>query len=343
MLDLRVSSRVLLLAVVAVCIIGCKPQKPKGILSARKMEAVLFDYHLAQSMSDIGALDEGASDEQRYELQEAVFRKHGIDRALFDSSMHYYCSDLTKLNAIYRRLSKRMERQAMIYGSAVQSNDVYSSLGTEGDTANVWGGRPIMVVSSRAQENLLTWQQACDTTWKPGDDVMWRFRHKLLIKDSAPQVLADFIVTYTNDSIHGIHTRLTGRESVDILVENPNNWTPKLIIGHVFIPENVEEGQAALCIMMEHKLIRFHKIQEEAENKGLSADSLQTDSLRTDSLNSASGSQDNARGQRRLSPSEFRDRQPVDQKIDVVKELPYQPSARPTRQHLQQPRRQKKK
>ena len=139
------------------------------------------------------------------------------------------------------------------------------------------------------------------------------------------------------------HTRLTGRESVDILIENPNNWTPKLIIGHVFIPENVEEGQAALCILMEHKLIRFHKILEEAENEGLSADSLQTDSLRTDSLNSASGSQDNARGQRRLSPSEFRDRQPVNQKIDVVKELPYQPSARPTRQHLQQPRRQKKK
>ena len=317
-------------------LLSCKPKRPEGILSQRKMENVLFDYHLAQSMSDISALEEGTSDEQRYQLQEAVFRKHGISREIFDSSMNYYCSDLTKLNVIYKHLNKRMERQMLIYGSLAQSNDIYSSIGIDGDTANVWGGRPIMLLSSRPQENILSWSQACDSTWRAGDDLMWRFAQKLLTRDAVPTVFADLIVKYTNDSVRGAHTRLSGRERAEIRIESPDDWTPHSITGIVYVRATEDDEQAALSILSAHQLIRFHKIIEEATTTAV--DSLRTDSLRPDSLGHDSLPIRSA-GERRLSPEEFRNQQPVDQKIDIVKERPYQPSARPTRQHYQQPRR----
>jgi len=300
------------------------------------MENVLFDYHLAQSMSDIQALDEGSVDEQRYELQEAVFRKHGITRAMFDSSMNYYCGDLDKLNAIYRRLNKRMERQILIYGNASQANDIYASLGVTGDTANVWGGRPIMFVSSRSSENIVSWTQACDSTWRSGDELMWRFNQKILSRDYSPSIQADFIVVFDNDSIRGTHSRLSGRDRLEMRIENPEGWTPKTITGHIFMACSEEDGQAALSVLMNHQLIRFHKIIEEELPTG---DELATDSLQNDSLLQDSSQQAGSDRERRLSPEEFRNQQPVDQKIDVIKERPYQPSARPTRRHYQQSRR----
>lgn len=327
-------------AVVALtpALLGCKPKRPEGILSQRKIENVLFDYHMAQSMSDISALEEGTSDEQRYQLQEAVFRKHGISREIFDSSMNYYCSDLTKLNVIYKHLNKRMERQSLIYGSLSQSNDIYSSIGVVGDTANVWGGRPIMLLSSRQQENILSWSQACDSTWRAGDDLMWRFAQKLLTRDAMPTIFVDLIVKYNNDSVRGAHTRLSGRERAEIRIDNPGDWTPKSVSGILYMRATTDDDQAALSILSSHQLIRFHKIIEDTTAVApvnLSPDSLRTDSISHDSLSRHTGTE------RRLSPEEFRNQQPVDQKIDVVKEIPYQPSARPTRQHYQQPRRRK--
>ena len=41
---------VMVLMALTVCV-GCKPSLPKGIISQGKMEDVLYDYHLAQSMA----------------------------------------------------------------------------------------------------------------------------------------------------------------------------------------------------------------------------------------------------------------------------------------------------
>lgn len=332
-----------LLLLVALLFIACQAELPKGILSERRMERVLYDFHKAQSMADIGVI-EGRSDEiQRYELQEAVFQKHHITREVFDSSMNYYCSNLERLNHIYMRLNRRLKREAEALGEVEQSGNVYTSLSAEGDTANVWGGAAIMVVTNVPGDNVVYWRQPCDSTWQSDDDVMWHFEHKYLSRESSPTLYADIVVRYTNDSTRAMQARIHNDRGVDLRVQTPKGWTPQSISGHLFMPVENDANRRSMFVVNGHLLVRFRKhIQDEHQ-----ADSLQTDSTRNsqvgiDSLMNDSLQKDDMSGSRRLSPEEFRNKQPVDQKIDIIKEKPYKPSARPSRSHLQPMLRQKK-
>ncbi len=296
------------------------------------MESVLYDYHLAQSMAETS--NGGLSvEERRYELQQAVFRKHGITEADFDSSMVYYCSDLEKLSIIYGRLAQRMEREAEALGTAILPSDIYAGLSADGDTANVWVGRQVYAVKNGFFENLQTWQQECDSTWLPGDDILWRFLPTAFIKQSGGNsIFATLVVTYTNDSVLSRTMTCTDKSFSEIRIENDQAWTPRLISGFFYLPIDNDPQRMRTFILNKLSLIRFHKSQEWRDRKlnvELNTDSLTTDSVRADSVVTDTLQRGFVKHQKtadgyRLSPEEFRNQQSVDKKINIVKEKPYQ-------------------
>ena len=106
------------------------------------------------------------------------------------------------------------------------------------------------------------------------------------------------------------------------------------------MPPESQADQRALYVVSGHLLVRFRKnVQPAVKTDSLGVDSLGRPALGNDSLLHDSLRPNNDDQERRLSPTEFRERQNVDQKIDIVKEKPYQPSARPSRGHLQPARR----
>lgn len=320
--------------------VACQVELPKGILSERRLERVLYDYHKAQGMADIGVLEGRYDEMQRYELEEAVFRKHKITRAEFDSSMNYYCSNLERLNRIYKHLNRRLQREAEALGEVEQSSSAFTSLSAEGDTANVWGGAAIIVVTNVPGNNVVSWRQPCDSTWRSDDDLMWRFDSKYLSRMGTPELFADIIVTYTNDSIRAYQRRVRSDNNTELRMNTPKGWTPRSISGHLFMPPVEKADQRSLFVLNNHMLVRFRKNVEPASKPdSLAVDSLgrpiKADSLLHDSIAAEPGTDE-----RRLSPTERREQQNVEQKIDIVKEKPYKPSARPTRGHLQPVRRQ---
>ena len=88
------------LFLVCFVLIGCKPKRPKGILSEGKMEKVMVDYHLAQGMAEVS--NEGDMEATRYKYIQAVFKKHHITEAEFDSSLVYYFMNSEKFFEIYK-------------------------------------------------------------------------------------------------------------------------------------------------------------------------------------------------------------------------------------------------
>lgn len=315
--------------------VACKPQRPKGVLSTSKMERVLYDYHLAQGMAEAVSLEEGKTPEQiRYEYQQAVFRKHGITEAEFDSSMVFYCSDLTKLNLIYQHVGERLQREADALGVVTGPRDIYAGLTAIGDTANVWSDRSLFVVKPHAMENYQEWQLLCDTSWLPGDDIMWRFAVICLSRSRQPDAFADLVVSYTNDSIRSFVTGISGTSNVELNIKNPKDWMPREINGHLYTPVENDPQKARFVFAVMPALIRFH--QPSSVREAWKADTLQTDSLANDTLVVDSLSQSEAENpERRRSPEEIREEQVIDKTIQVTKQKLYQPkpgSRRRTRQ-----------
>ncbi len=314
--------------VFAATLLGCKPALPDGILSEREMERVLYDYHIAQGMAESAPLDgQRSMDVRRYELQEAVFRKHGITRADFDSSMVFYCSDIDRLSRIYDHLSARFERETEALGAAIDAADIYAGLSAEGDTANVWTGRQLYAVHNRLGEHLQTWLVPCDSTWLAGDDILWRFSYNLFSRENGVSALyASVIVTYANDSIRAKTLNVISRSNTEIRIDNPEGWVPRQILGHFYTPSDNDAQRAGIYVINRLSLIRFHKSQEWRDR--ILADTLAADSSHnaTEPIQAPEGRTIGAltdSTNHRRSPSEFRQQQDVEQKINIVKEKPY--------------------
>ena len=304
---------------VVLAIASCKPKLPAGIMSQGKLERVLYDYHLAQGMAENAVGVEGQNNEQRlYILHQTVLKKHRISQADFDSSMHYYCRDMEKMNEIYSHLTSRFEKEAEALGYVNARKDIYADLTDTGDTANVWADRKVFILKPNPIENLYAWEMECDSTWQENDDMLWRFQTLFVSKKSFPRLYADMTVRFTNDSLRSYTSTITMGNLAELRINSPRDWTPATIWGHLYMPLDKGNTDYMLAIVNQPSLIRFHKPKPKTP-QGLSSDSLRADSLQRDSLVEDSTASDN----RRLSPTEFRNQQPVDKKIQVVKKKPY--------------------
>jgi len=73
------------------------------------MTDVLVDFHLAQGMAEAQGDN---SEVTRYKFIQAVFKKHRITEAVFDSSMIYYSGRAEEFTHIYDNVVTRVQAQA---------------------------------------------------------------------------------------------------------------------------------------------------------------------------------------------------------------------------------------
>ena len=126
--------------ILVVCLFACE-KASVGVLSRDKMKEVLFDYHLTQGMID------QMNSEQREESQryiDAIFRKHGITEAEFDSSMVWYNRNGVLLKEIYEEIGKDYEELDHELKMQNGNTSILSSVTLGGDTTNIWTGNPLM-------------------------------------------------------------------------------------------------------------------------------------------------------------------------------------------------------
>jgi len=80
--------------------------RPISVLSGKKMEAVLFDVYVAQTIIDNNRTTFSDS-ARKADLLNAVFQKHKIDKAVFDSSLVWYSDNLDKYIKINEKVMGR--------------------------------------------------------------------------------------------------------------------------------------------------------------------------------------------------------------------------------------------
>lgn len=274
-----------LLLLLMLSFVACRPKRPAGIIGESTMAKVLYDYHLAQGMADANAVNSGVSSSELFATyRQAVFDKYGITAEIFDSSMNFYASDLVILNDIYVKVQKRMDEDARLWANVASlSQDIFANLSVFGDTANVWTGNGVYVLKNQPAENFQTWSLACDSTWLPGDDILWRFDARLL-SSQRMTAYADLVVTYTNDSVRSYHASMAPQDKAEFRVRNTKFWTPRRISGHLYAPIESDVKKRCFYIIYGIDLIRIHKQDRPKPTDIHTADTLQSDTLQSDSL-----------------------------------------------------------
>lgn len=295
-------------------LLACSPSLPSGVLDEDKMEDVLVDYHLAQGMAEAQGDN---SDITRYKYIQAVFRKHRITEAQFDSSMVYYSGRAEDFLLIYNNVVTRVQAQAERMGlEAEATRDRFATLSNEGDTANIWLGKDFACITGNPVGCVWSFQMKADSTFRHGDSFIWRFKTQFVARSMNNEAVVLLNFYYDKDTVACI---------TDLLRNSPKNeihYTPdkaidsldlRSISGFIYLPPVRGSDPPKPLLVSEIKLIRMHKKVEIAEPK-VETDSLEADTLDLDTIPEEKSE--------RLTPLQVRESQPRKRTIHVTKENP---------------------
>ncbi len=296
----------------SIFMLACSPSRPRGILSKQKMADVLVDFHLAQGMAEA----EGDNTElTRYKFIQAVFKKHRITEAVFDSSMVYYSGRAEEFTHIYDDVVTRVRAQAERMGLELsQANqDKFAKLTNEGDTANIWIGKDYVCIAANPVQCLYSFTMKADSTFKAGDSFIWRFQTQFVGRSMNNEAIAILNFYYETDTVASV---------TDLLRSSPKNelhYTPSKaldslnlhsITGYIYLPLVKDADQPKPLLVSEMQLIRMHKEKPvEVEPTPIVPDSTEVDTVPEN------------KGER-LTPLQVRESQPKERKIHITKENP---------------------
>ena len=307
---------ILILYSLILCLQACSPSLPSGILDEDEMTDVLVDYHLAQGMADA---QNDNIEVTRYKYIQAVFQKHHITEAEFDSSMVYYSGRSEEFTHIYNNVVNRVQAQAERLGlEAAETQDRFASLTSEGDTANIWLGKDFTCVVPNQVGCIYSFQMKADSTFRPGDSFIWRFKTQFVARSMNNEAIALLNFYYEKDTVASVNYLLRNSPKNE-LRHNPGRGLDSLnlrsISGFIYLPMVNTADPPRPLLVSEIQLIRMHKKVEIQKPKDeAQGDSLAADSLVLDTLPQQKGE--------RLSPMQMRENQPRERKINVVKENP---------------------
>lgn len=246
------------MALVALLLTGCKPGIPRKYLQSDEMADILYDYHLAQG---IAATQEYQSDTLAMRAFKAgILEKHGVSEADFDSSMVYYTRHTKLLEDVYTKLVDRFNSESSALGGVTA--DVEGGL-SGSDTANVWRMPPSFVLSPYAAVNRLSFDVKADTAFHAGDRMVLDFDAQFICQDGTRDASVVLAVTYDNDSTEFVSNSVMSSSHYRLQVDNTGHMGIKSIRGFFMLSNgNSEMSSSAttlkLLVITNVRLVRVH-------------------------------------------------------------------------------------
>lgn len=245
---------------------SCGKQIPGDIIQPAEMENLLYDYHLAITMGNDLSYDERY---KRELYRDYVFEKHGVDEALFDSSMVWYTRHAKELAEIYKNLQKRFEMGEEQMRSQLNKRSGQIEVSLSGDSVDVWSDRDLYWLTKSPLTNKLMFDLKADTTFHEEDVMVFSADFNFLSpeKIKTPRIVAALNVIFKNDSTQAV-TKVIDKSGYYELCLNPDSaFEYKSVNGFVYF--NTSDSLDVSALIRNIKLMRYRKGSYKSGNASL--------------------------------------------------------------------------
>ena len=262
----------------ALLLTACKPTVPRHIIQPDDMESFLYDYYLAKATAMQAGHGQDGRDYRQHQYVEAVFQKHHITHAEFDSSIVYYYAHAERLEEMYKRVGDRLEKKALSMGAGEGEFVKYVTLSEGGDTTNIWTGRTNTLLSPQPPRNRYDFEVKADTTTRSGDIFLLQFASDYLFQSGVKDGVTVINVYFEEDTVISRSTHYSSSGFNKLRIETPSGLTPKRINGFFYIGGGEEQTTVLRLLFINSiQLIRFHQQQNDEGNNH--APATKTDSI----------------------------------------------------------------
>lgn len=256
--------------------------RPDNILSRSKMEDVLFDYHITQGLIEQLPLDQRESKAREY--INAVFEKHGICEADFDSSAVYYNRHAKDLYKIYSNLNDRYAKMNEELQLQNGNNDMTTVFIGGGDTTNIWNAPRLVMLRNKELLNHESFTIHADSTFHQHDQIIMRFT-PVFINDNQGsnrdvQLNVGLSIVYKDGKSVSTTKLYNYGDWQQIMLKAEEDKDIMSITGFFFYKGKKDVRN--VCFVSGIELIRMHELEKQPEEE--KTDSVATDSVNTDTI-----------------------------------------------------------
>ncbi|WP_321331469.1 DUF4296 domain-containing protein [uncultured Bacteroides sp.] len=244
---------------------GCKIRRPDGVISESGMEDLLYDYHIAKAMGD----NLSGNDNYKKELYvDAIFQKHRITKAAFDSSMVWYTRNTDVLAEVYEKVNARLKVQQTDINHLVAIRDRKPPVSAVGDSVDVWFLEHVMYLTGTPLNNKITFVIPADVNFEDKDMLIWQgnfYFMKDKVQTSDIKAIMAMQVVYKNDSIISATKKITQSGMQHISLQSDTLGAIREVRGFIYF-----EGEKQSDILVNNlTLNRYHKSIKEGKAGGL--------------------------------------------------------------------------
>lgn len=246
----------LLLAVFIILLLsGCRLRRPENVLPPKKMEQFLYDYHLAQ------AVTQDLSRDERYTTNaymDWAYQKNGITKEEFDRSLIWYTRNPKEFAKIYKRLSLRVDDEYKSASRALSQIEKKSFTIESGDSVDLWYLNRTALLNTSNYMNMVTYRINRDTTFHKGDTVRLGFNSTFISIDSGvPQYAYVSLAAYYSDSIAITDTIIRENSPVALTVVLDTVKALSSISGSFNYMDSTD-NRNSLLVVSGLELMRYH-------------------------------------------------------------------------------------
>lgn len=172
MWSIRRVNKSLLAFALLFCLSACV-SRPDYVIDEETMTELLTDIHMSEGLLEVQQNQLRESQDYGQEIMAAVYLKHGVTRAQYDTSLVWYSQNLKKLIRIYEDVNKNLEaREAEWEEMANQAKQFAVSM--QGDSIDLWALSRKMLIDNKRLTAENYWTIPADSFFLPGDRIEWR-------------------------------------------------------------------------------------------------------------------------------------------------------------------------
>lgn len=239
---------------------SCEVEMPEDIIKPGRMEQLLYDYHLAQSMSS----EYTAADYKEKLFFDYVFSKHNVTKEQFENSMVWYNRYPKYLKSIYTDLEKRLEEEVERMGNAgvIEEDVSLDAVFLESDTVDLWTGSRNRILSCTMLDSHLSFgfDVPDDSTFVAGDSLSLSFSAMFVtagIPDIRQLAHAALSIEYEDGSTGNKSVDMDGNGEYVVAVNRNTASKPKSVVGFVYYFDTDTTAVAKL-LLSDISLKRIH-------------------------------------------------------------------------------------
>lgn len=235
------------------------------VLSKKKMEDVLFDYHIAQAMTyNLRSEQRDLSDQ----YIASVFKKHGITEAVFDSSLVYYNRHQDQMSDIYKNLQRRYERLDATLQYTTGNHEMQTAYTATGDTAEIWTAQNLFILRPIPTSNIQTFTLRADTAFFQHDKFRFTASIDFIREDQNDQdvhLVSAITIIYNDDSRTSITREQSYSGNVELYLSAAESKDIKYITGYFYY--TTYSSTRSIALIRNISLLRYHSLSAAERNK----------------------------------------------------------------------------